>query len=43
MWVVTWNEGIEAYGIAEDARFAYHMLKDIGCNAGIVYRRTYLY
>ena len=28
MWVVTWNEGIEAYGIAEDARFAY--MEDFG-------------
>lgn len=43
MWVVEWNDGIEAYGTSEDARFAYLMLRDHGCNVGIVYRRTYLY
>ncbi len=42
MWVISWDGGIEAYGIAEDARFVYWMLRTHGCNAGIVYRRTYL-
>lgn len=42
MWVISWDGGIEAHSIAEDARFAYWMLRNSGYNAGIIYRRTYL-
>lgn len=42
MWVVSWNGGLEAHGIAEDARFVYWLLRNSGYDAGITYRRTYL-
>lgn len=42
MWVILWDGGIESYGIAEDARFVYLILRINGYNAGITYQRTYL-
>jgi hypothetical protein len=41
MWVVTWHGGIEIYWIAEDARFAYWILRINGYEPGITYWRTY--